>query len=161
MTRAQPCDMLPTRRISPLRTNQSVPFTSRICVIADADRLDHAGRRPEVDDITDAELVLADHEQAVEHVFHDVLGAEAEAGAERGGDQRERAVIAGAIVVDDQQRSRRSRSTAFTTLLSTPPRVRVRCTMRTAASGEASSAWVSSVLLLLGAVDDAVARRVG
>ncbi len=33
MTRAQPCDMLPTRRISPLRTNHSVPFTSRTLVM--------------------------------------------------------------------------------------------------------------------------------
>ena len=33
MTRAQPCDMLPTRRISPFRTNHSVPFTSRTLVM--------------------------------------------------------------------------------------------------------------------------------
>ena len=32
ITRDQPCDMLPMRRISPLRTYQSVPFTSRTCV---------------------------------------------------------------------------------------------------------------------------------
>ena len=58
---------------------------------ADADRLDDAGGRPEVDHVADAELVLDDHEDAVEHVLDDVLRAEAEAGAERGGDERERA----------------------------------------------------------------------
>ena len=58
---------------------------------ADADGLDDAGREPEVDDVADAELVLGDHEEAVEHVLDDVLRAEAEAGADRGGEQRERA----------------------------------------------------------------------
>ena len=58
---------------------------------ADADLLDDAGGGAEVDDVADAELVLDDHEQAVEHVLHDVLRAEAEAGADRGGEQRERA----------------------------------------------------------------------
>ena len=103
MTRAQPCDMLPTRRISPLRTNQSVPFTSRTLVMRMPHLLDDAGRRPEVDDVADAELVLDDHEQAVEHVLDDVLGAEAEAGADRGGEQRERAEDR--IGVDDVRRS--------------------------------------------------------
>ena len=101
MTRAQPCDMLPTRRISPFRTNQSVPFTSRTFVmrICTSSTMPVAG--PEVDDVADAELVFDDHEQAVEHVLHDVLGAEAEAGADRGGQQRERA--------QDRRVDRRSR----------------------------------------------------
>ena len=58
---------------------------------ADLHLLDDAGRRAEVDDVADAELVLDDHEEAVQHVLHDVLRAEAEAGADRGGEQRERA----------------------------------------------------------------------
>ena len=83
ITRDQPCDMLPMRVISPLRTYQSVPFTSRTVVIAHADVLDDSGGEPEVDDIADADLVLGDDEDAVEHVLHDVLRAEAEARADR------------------------------------------------------------------------------
>jgi hypothetical protein len=33
IARAHPCDMLPIRVISPLRTYQSVPFASRTCVM--------------------------------------------------------------------------------------------------------------------------------
>ena len=57
---------------------------------ADADVLDDAGGGAEVDDVADAELVLRDDEEAVQHVLDDVLRAEAEARAERGGEQRER-----------------------------------------------------------------------
>ena len=57
---------------------------------ADADGLHDAARQVGVHDVADAELVVGDHEEAGEHVLHDVLRPEAEAGAQRGGDQGER-----------------------------------------------------------------------
>ena len=58
---------------------------------ADADVLDDAGREAEVDDVADADLVFGDDEDAVQHVLDDVLRAEAEARADRRGQERERA----------------------------------------------------------------------
>ena len=57
---------------------------------ADADLLDDTGRRSEIDDVTDAELILDHHEQTVENVFDDVLRPEAQACSERSGEQSER-----------------------------------------------------------------------
>ena len=57
---------------------------------AHAHVLDDAGGEPEVDDVADPDLVLGDDEDAVQHVLHDVLRAEAEAGADGGGEQGER-----------------------------------------------------------------------
>ena len=107
ITRDQPIDMLPIRVISPLRTYQSVPFTSRTCGDADADVLDDARGEAQVDDVADADLVLGDDEDAVEHVLDDVLRAEAEAGADRGGEQGERGQGVRGEHVDDEQQRRR------------------------------------------------------
>ncbi len=52
---------------------------------AQADRLDDAGGLAEVDDVTDAVLVLEDHEDAGEEVLDEVLGAEAEGDADDAG----------------------------------------------------------------------------
>ena len=60
------------------------------------DVLDDARREPEVDDVADSDLVFGDDEDAVQHVLDDVLRAEAESGADRGGEQGERARAFGA-----------------------------------------------------------------
>ena len=88
--RAQFWLWLPTRRISPLRTYQTVPFDVAQPRDAQADGLDRAGGLAEVDRVADAVLVLEDHEDARQEVLDQVLGAEAQgdAGDAGTGEQR-------------------------------------------------------------------------
>ena len=103
MTRDQPCDRLPMRRISPLRTYQSVPFTSRTWVTRTLtySTIPEASPRSTTSPMPD--LVLGDDEDAVEDVLHDVLRTEAETGADGRGQQRQRAERVRGEDVDDQQ----------------------------------------------------------
>ncbi len=91
MTRDQPCDMLPMRVISPLRTYQSVPFTSRTWVTRTLTYSTMPVASPRSTTSPMPDLVFGDDEDAVQDVLDDVLRAEAETGADRRGQQRERA----------------------------------------------------------------------
>ena len=66
--RAQFWLMLPTRMISPLRTYQTVPLTSRSRVTRRLTASTVPDGLAEVDDVADAVLVLEDHEQAGQEV---------------------------------------------------------------------------------------------
>ena len=86
--------MLPTRRISPLGTCQTVPSTARRRVV----RSDTASTVPdglavEVDDVADAELVLDEDEHAGQEVAHERLRAEADRDAEDAGAGEQRAEV--------------------------------------------------------------------
>ena len=89
--------MLPTRRIVPLGTCHTVPFTDRSRVArSDTDSTVPVTGVPaqlaDVDDVADAVLVLDDDEDPGEEVLHEALGAEAEgdAGDPGAGDERAR-----------------------------------------------------------------------
>ncbi len=56
---------------------------------AHADVLDDAGREPEIDHVADADLILGDDEDAVEHVLDDVLRPEPQSRTDRGGEEGE------------------------------------------------------------------------
>ena len=60
----QPCDWLATRRISPFRTYQTTPFGSLIRVTRSATSSTVPITTADVDEITDAVLVLDDQEEA-------------------------------------------------------------------------------------------------
>ena len=112
---------------------------------------------PEVDDVADAELVLGDDEDAVEHVLDDVLRAEAEAGAERGRDEGEaRRWRSGASTVTIRAPRRSTIDRRDDALQDAAERARAlhECARRRAASLERLG--VVDVLLLLDAVDDPV-----
>ena len=74
--------MLPTRRISPLGTYQTVPLRSRSRVTRRRDRLDGADGLADVDHVADAVLVLEDHEDAGQEVLDQRLRTEAERDAD-------------------------------------------------------------------------------
>ena len=84
------CDLFPTRWISPFGTCQTTPSTSRRRVVRRLSALDRSAGDTGVDHVTDAELVLEEHEHAREEVADDALRAEAERDAEhaRAGEQR-------------------------------------------------------------------------
>ena len=105
--------------------------------------LDDAGGEAEIDDIPDADLVLRDDEDAVEHVFDDVLCTEAETCADGGGQERERAEDR---VVDqlDAQEDGDDRERHVDDVLQDGAERAGASTSRTCASGDASIARVSS-----------------
>ena len=72
-----------------------------------ADVLDDSRGRAEVNDVSDAKLILADHQDAVKHVAHDVLRAKTKTGTHGRRDQGERGGRVGNGGIEDQQQGDR------------------------------------------------------
>ena len=87
---AKPCDRLPIRMISPLRTYQVTPFGVAQPGDPQGDLLDRADRLAGVDDVADAVLVLEDHEDPGQEVLDQALRAEAERHAGDAGRRQQR-----------------------------------------------------------------------
>ena len=125
---------LPTRRISPLRTYQTVPAMSRSVRDPQADGLDGAGGLAEVDDVADAVLVLEHHEDAGQEVAHEVLGAETDGDAEDAGRRDDRGEVHPELAEDQHERDAVDQRTS-TNDRSTEPIACARCVRRSTMSG--------------------------
>ena len=120
-----------------------------------ADVLDDSGGEAEVDDIADADLVFGDDEDAVEHVLHDVLRAEAEAGADRRREQGQRAQRGRGEQVDDQQQRDDDDRDVDDVLQDRAQRARALHESDRRERGALQRLGVIDVRLVLRAVDDA------
>ena len=102
------------------------------------------------------DLVLGDDEDAVEHVLHDVLRAEAEAGADGGGEQGERAERVRREHVDDQQQRDDDDRDVDDVLQDRAERARALHEPHRGEGRALERLGVVDVRLVLRAVDDAV-----
>ena len=147
ITRDQPIDMLPMRVISPLRTYQSVPFTSRTVVTRTLTYSTIPVARPRSTTSPMPTWSSATMKMPLSTSFTMFCAPKPRpapmAAVSRVSEPS--AVGASRFTISSSATMTIETLTMFCRI---DPSVRVRCTSRTAARGERSSAWVSSTFAL-------------